>query len=695
MMNANRSIEHPEQARELATQLRIDSLRCSTAAKSGHPTSSLSAADLMAVLLCGHLHWDTAHPDNPNNDHLIFSKGHASPLLYAMLRAIGVLSEAELLSYRRLGSRLQGHPVPVLPGVDVATGSLGQGLPIAVGLALSAKRLEKRPYRVWVLVGDSEMSEGSMWEALDHARHARLGNVTAILDMNRLGQRGETPLGWDSAAYTARARAFGWRAVEVDGHDVSAISRAYDEAVRDPDVPALIVAKTIKGKGVPFLENEDGWHGKALDHEQAAKAIADLGGPRSLALSLAAPPPVDRAARVAPAKAVQLPSYERAKPVATRKAYGEALAALGDARGDIVALDGEVSNSTFAEDFAKAHPERYFEMYISEQQMIAAALGLGVRGHVPFASSFAAFLTRAFDFIRMAAVSRADMKLCGSHAGVSIGEDGPSQMGLEDLAMMRAVHGSTVLYPCCANQTAKLVAAMAETRGIVYLRTTREKTAVLYDPSESFAPGGSKILRQSPDDRVVIFAAGITVHGALRAHDELASQGIAARVVDMYSIKPIDARTVRESIREAHGNALIVEDHWAEGGLGDAIRACLGEAPDEPLAVRWRHLAVREMPTSGTPAELLHAAGIDAEAIVRAAVELVSQPGADGKTDARARGCYVCGRPAAWKIAVAGEDERPTEENACEVHARGHVRREPLLTDPEAPRKNGSSLRTH
>ncbi|WP_437482613.1 transketolase [Sorangium sp. So ce1014] len=616
-----RGAEQAHDPRELAQQLRVDSLRASTRAGSGHPTSSLSAADLMAVLLCDHLRWDLSHPENPNNDHVIFSKGHASPLLYAMLKAAGVLSDAELLSYRRFGSRLEGHPVPTLPWVDVATGSLGQGLPFGVGMALSGKYLEKIPYRVWVLLGDSEMSEGSIWEAFDHARHYQLGNIIAILDMNRLGQRGPTPLGWNSAAYAARARAFGWRALEIDGHDPSAISGAYAEALGAPDAPALIVARTLKGRGVSLVEDKDGWHGKALDEAQCAKAIEELGGMRDIVVEPQAPAPGQPAPRPA-TEPLRLPVYERSTSVATRKAYGDALKALGAARADIVAVDGEVSNSTFAEEFAKAHPDRYFEMFISEQQMVAAAVGMSVRRWSPFASTFAAFLTRAYDFIRMAAVSRADIRLCGSHAGVSIGEDGPSQMGLEDLAMMRAVHGSTVLYPCCAHQTAQLVAAMADQKGIVYLRTTREKTPVLYDSTEAFPIGGSKVLREGPHDHVTIIAAGITVHEALKAHAALEASGLSARVVDAYCVKPIDAAGIRAAVQATAGNVVVVEDHWAEGGLGDAVLASL--AGEEPVVARVVHLAVREMPGSGTPAELLRAAGIDASAIAGAARRLLS-----------------------------------------------------------------------
>ncbi|XXZ02805.1 transketolase [Sorangium sp. So ce302] len=615
------SAEQAHGQRELAQQLRVDSLRCSTMAGSGHPTSSLSAADLMAVLLRDYLRWDLSHPENPNNDHVIFSKGHASPLLYAMLKAAGVISDAELLSYRRFGSPLQGHPVPTLPWVDVATGSLGQGLPIAVGIALSGKYLEKAPYRVWVLLGDSEMSEGSIWEAFDHARHTKLGNLIAILDMNRLGQRGQTPLGWDSAAYAARARAFGWRALEIDGHDPAAISGAYAEALRASDAPALIVARTVKGKGVSLVEDKDGWHGKALDKAQCVKAIEELGGMRDIVIEPEAPAPGEPAPRPA-AGPLRLPIYERSAAVATRRAYGDALEALGAARADIVAVDAEVNNSTFAEEFAKAHPDRYFEMFISEQQMVAAAVGLSVRRWSPFASTFAAFLTRAHDFLRMAAVSRANIRVCGSHAGVSIGEDGPSQMGLEDLAMMRAVHGSTVLYPCCANQTARLVAAMADQKGIVYLRTTREKTPILYDATEAFPIGGSKVLRETPHDRVTIIAAGITVHEALKAHAELEASGLSARVLDAYGIKPIDAAGIRAAVQATSGNAVVVEDHWAEGGLGDAVLEAL--AGEEPVVARVVHLAVREMPGSGTPAELLRAAGLDASSIAGAAKRLLS-----------------------------------------------------------------------
>jgi transketolase len=606
-----------ERWRELGQQLRVDSIRTSAVTKSGHPTSSMSAADLMAVLIDKYLHYDFDQPENPANDHLIFSKGHASPLLYSLYKAAGAISDEELLSFRTFGSRLEGHPTPVLPWVDVATGSLGQGLPVAVGVAIAGKRLDRMDYRVWALCGDSEMAEGSMWEAFEHAAFMELDNLTAIIDVNRLGQRGETMHGWDLDSYIARAEAFGWHAIAVDGHDVEEIDRAYAEALETEGRPTAIVAKTIKGKGVRAVEDKGGFHGKALD--DPTEAIAELGGERDIRVRVALPEAGARPHAFKTGKQ-ELPRYEVDSEVATRKAYGEALAALGAARGDIVALDGEVSNSTYAEIFAEAHPERYFEMYIAEQQMVAAAVGLQVRGWKPFASSFACFLTRAYDFIRMAAVSRADIRLCGSHAGVSIGEDGPSQMGLEDLAAFRAVHGSTVLYPCDANQTARLVAAMADEEGIVYLRTTRAATPVVYPPDEEFEIGGSRVLRSSDEDDIAIVAAGITVPEALAAADALAEDGIAARVIDLYSLKPVDVETLRTASEVTDGHIVTVEDHWPEGGLGEAVLSALADMDDPPRVVT---LAVRDMPGSGKPAELLAGAGIDARHVAAAARELV------------------------------------------------------------------------
>jgi transketolase len=609
---------------ELGQQFRVDSIRMAATAKSGHPTSAMSAADLMAVLLDGYLRYDFDTPKSPSNDRLIFSKGHASTLVYAIFRAAGVVSEEELLTYRKHGSLLEGHPTPVLPWVDVATGSLGQGLPIGVGTALAAKYLDRVPARTWVLCGDSEMAEGSIWEAFEHAAHYELDNLTAILDGNRLGQRGETMVGWDLDRYTERALAFGWHAILVDGHDVEAIDNAYAEAVATTGKPTVVVARTVKGKGVAAVEDVNGFHGKPLDDTDPA--IAELGGQRNIRIEVAQPEPV--APHRFPGGELELPRYEVGSEVATRKAYGEALAALGAARGEVVALDGEVSNSTFAELFAKAYPERFFEMYIAEQQMVAAAVGLQVVGWRPFASTFAAFLTRAYDFIRMAAVSRARLVLSGSHAGVSIGEDGPSQMGLEDIAAFRAIHGSVVLHPCDGNQTAKLVAQLADVDGIAYLRTLRPATPVLYDPDDEFEIGGSRVLRSSEEDEVAIVAAGITVHEALKAADALAEEGVVARVIDLYSIKPLDAETLFAAAEATQGRLVTVEDHWAEGGLGEAVLVAFADVDERP---RVTMLAVREMPSSGTPDELLATAGIDAEHIAAAARKLTGVPSAGAR----------------------------------------------------------------
>jgi transketolase len=606
-------MEGPELWRELGQQLRVDSVRCAAVAKSGHPTSGMSAADLMAVLLAKYLRYDFDNPKDPANDRLVFSKGHASTLLYAMYRAAGVISDEELLTYRQFSSIFEGHPTPRIPWVDVATGSLGQGLPYGVGMALAGKRLDKTPMRAWVLIGDSEMAEGSQWEGFEHAAYYELDNIVAVLDINRLGQRGETMHGWDLDSYANRARAFGWHAIEIDGHDVEAIDGAYEEAIGTAK-PVAIVARTIKGKGVKAVENKPGWHGKALDNPQ--EAIEELGGIRNIKVDVAKPETTGRAAEFQHGE-LELPRYEIGDQVATRKAYGEALAALGKARGDVVAMDGEVSNSTFAEIFKDAVPERYFEMFIAEQQMIATAVGMQVTSWRPFASTFAAFISRAYDFIRMSAISRANYCLSGSHAGVSIGEDGPSQMALEDIASIRAIHGSTVLHPCCANQTAKLVAKMADRDGIVYLRTLRPNTPVIYDADDDFEIGGSRTLREGDD--VALVAAGVTVPEAMKAAETLAADGIEASVIDLYSIKPLD----EETIRSLTTPIVTVEDHVPEGGLGEAVLSTLADWDERPRVLQ---LAVREMPHSGKPAELLAAAGIDAEHIAQAARQLVRSP---------------------------------------------------------------------
>jgi transketolase len=584
----------------------------------------MSAADLMAVLLAKFLKYDFNNAQLPNNDRLVFSKGHAAPLLYSMYKAAGAITDAELMTLRKFGSRLEGHPVPqVLPWVEVATGSLGQGLPDAAGIAIAGKYIDKITYKVWTLLGDSEMAEGSIWEALECASYYKLDNLIAILDMNRLGQRGETELGWNSAAYAARAKAFGWQVEEIDGHDYGQIEKAFEKAISHTGSPFFIIAKTEKGHGFSKIANKDGWHGKPLDKELAAEAIKELGGNNNVSVQVTKPNTIPLPAKKAPGKFV-CPEFTGA--YSTREAYGDALKALGAVYEDLIVLDAEVSNSTYADKFAKVYVDRFFEMFIAEQCMVGVATGLSTRGKKVFASTFAAFLARAYDFIRMGAISRAHLKLCGSHAGVSIGQDGPSQMALEDLSMMRAIYGSTVFYPADPTCTAKLVKTMAELPDICYIRTTREKTPLLYKTEDEFPIGGSKILKRSSKDRATIIAAGITVHEALKAYEELNNEGIAVRVIDAYSIKPLDSDTIHKAASET-GTLIVVEDHWPEGGLGDAVLssfACIGDtkcsADKQPIKLTTMpkviKLAVTKMVGSGTPQELMDEAGISAKHIV-------------------------------------------------------------------------------
>jgi transketolase len=607
-----------EEIHQLAQRLRIDSIRAAAAANSGHPTSSMSAADLMAVLMARHLHYDYDEPKNPNNDHLIFSKGHASPLVYAMYAAAGAITDEELLTFRRFGSRLQGHPTPLLPWTDVATGSLGQGMPIAAGIALCARDLDHLPYRVWTLCGDSEMAEGSIWEAVDHAGQEGLSNLTVIVDVNRLGQRGETMHGWNLASYSGRAAASGWHTIEIDGHDIEAIDAAFTEAAARTDRPTMVVARTIKGQGASETANVEGKHGQPL--KDPDKAIAELGDVGPVHVDVAKPETHGTPHVFDSDPSVPLPSYELGgDPVPTRKAFGEGLAAVMRRRGDVVALDGEVGNSTHLEEVIAHSADRYFEVYIAEQMMMSAAVGFQVRGWTPFASTFAAFLSRSYDFVRMAVISQAKLCINGSHAGVSIGEDGPSQMALEDLAEFRALGGSVVLYPSDPNQTAKLVELMAGFDGISYLRSSRSGMPTIYDADESFEIGGSKVVRESAEDQVTLIGAGVTLHEAIKAADTLAQDGIHARVIDLYSVKPVDAETLTAASRATGGRLVVAEDHWAEGGIGDAVLDVFADADERPRVVK---LAVHEIPGSGKGAELLHAAGIDADAIVTAAKRL-------------------------------------------------------------------------
>jgi transketolase len=604
---------------ELGTQLRIDSIHLAAGAGSGHPTSSMSAADLIAVLAANHLAIDPERPAALGNDHLVFSKGHATPLLYATLARLGIVPDEELSRYRRHGSRLEGHPTPLVPGVPVATGSLGLGLPMGVGLALAARDLDRTAAHTWVLCGDSEMAEGSMWEAMEQAGWLQLANLTAIVDVNRLGQTGPTRYGWDLEPYRLRFEAAGWEALLVDGHDVVALDATYAKA-RNADRPTAVIARTHKGSGASETDDQDGKHGRPLDDPEAA--IAELGGDRPVAVNPPRPAPApEPPARPEPAVAVRLPSWSLGEAVATRAAFGEALLALGEAHRDLVALDGEVGNSTYLDAFADAFSDRFFQMYIAEQLMVATGIGLQVTGWRPVLATFAAFCSRAHDVLRMAAIGRADLSVVGSHAGVSIGEDGPSQMGLEDLAMMRALYGSTVVYPCDANQTADLLRQLIATPGVTYLRTTRGDTPVIYEPSP-FPIGGSRVVRSSPEDAVAVVAAGVTVHEALAAASELAARGVPARVIDAYSIKPIDAAELARTATEVE-RMVVVEDHRPEGGLGEAVLSALAR---HAVPASIRHLAVRNLPGSASPEEQRREASIDSAAIVDAATALLDRP---------------------------------------------------------------------
>jgi transketolase len=600
---------------DLAAQLGVDSIRSTTAAGSGHPTSSLSAAHLVAVLFAEHLRTDVDDPRNPANDRFVLSKGHAAPVLYAALKAIGAIGDAALLSLRRFGSPIEGHPAPgpELPWVEAATGSLGQGLAIGLGMAL-AMRMDDGPGRVWVLVGDSEMAEGSVWEAMEAASHHGVENLTCVLDLNRLGQRGPTMHGWDADVFVRRAEAFGWAALAIDGHDVTAVDDAYRVAA-DDGRPTFIVARTEKGHGVSEVADRDGWHGKALPADMAERAIEELGGVRSITITPPKPEPRIGAGSGSPRNTeAAAPAY--AEAIATRKAFGETLAWLAGERPDLVVLDGEVGNSTYTEDVLAVAPERFLELYIAEQTMLGVQTGLQALGKTAFAATFGAFLTRAYDQIRMAAIGRANLRLCGSHAGVSIGEDGPSQMALEDLAAFRAVHGSTVLYPADGNATVALVRAMADLEGISYLRTTREATPSLYEPDEDFPIGGSKTVRSG--SYATIVAAGITLHEAVRAADRFDNPGGGLRVLDCYSVKPIDRVALRRALDET-GLLIVVEDHRIEGGLGDAVLDAL--ASTGFVSGRVIKLAVEDMPGSGSPEELRSWVGIDAAAILRAVTQ--------------------------------------------------------------------------
>jgi transketolase len=593
----------------IANQLRIHSIRATTAAGSGHPTSCCSAADLVAALFFGQMRYDPKNPKYYNNDRFILSKGHAAPLLYAAWAEAGLFPMEELLKLRQLGNDLEGHPTPRLSFADVATGSLGQGLSVGVGMALAA-RLDNLDYRTYVLLGDGEIAEGSVWEAASLAGVYKLNNLIAVVDVNRLGQSQATPFGHRTDIYEERFRAFGWRTEVIEGHDLEEITEVL-AAVGLGDQPLAILARTLKGGGVSFLQDRDAWHGKPLSPEEEARAIAELQPSARSAQGFEIPAPSSLPAPRNVASAAYPPvAYNLGDMVATREAYGTALVRLGGADQRIVALDGDTKNSTYSEKFLKKFPDRFTECYIAEQNMVGVATGFATRGKVPFASTFATFFTRAFDQIRVAGISMANLKLAGSHVGVSIGEDGPSQMGLEDIAMMRSVAGSTVLYPADAVATEKLMERMAAERGIFFLRTSRPKTPVIYRNEEQFPIGGAKVLRQGAGDKLTIVSAGVTLFEALQAADALKSEGIGITVIDAYSVKPLGAAVIRDAAQKTGNLVLTVEDHYPEGGLGDAVA---GELSKD--GVRVHKLAVFELPRSGKPAELLARYGLDASAI--------------------------------------------------------------------------------
>jgi transketolase len=613
--------------KNVATQLRIDSLRSTSEAASGHPTSCCSAAEIMAALFFAEMRFDPKNPKNVDADRFVLSKGHAAPILYAAWAEAGAFDRSELLRLRQIGSDLEGHPTPRLPFVDVATGSLGQGICAGIGIALNARRIGS-DYRTYVLLGDGESAEGSVWEAGNVGAADKLDSLCAITDVNGLGQSRPTMWNHDMEQLARRWRAFGWHAIVIDGHELNAILDAFDEARRTKGQPTMILAKTLKGKGVSFVEGKEGWHGKAFKKgEELDRALAELEqqfvpvADETLAknpTSLIRKPAASTRPPAAP-KTIAAPAYKLGDLIATREAYGDAITKLGDADPRVVALDADVKNSTFSDKFEKKFPERFYQNFIAEQVMIGAAMGLAARGAIPFPSTFACFLSRAADFIRMAAISNSGIKLAGSHAGVSIGEDGPSQMALEDLAMCAAQPHFAVVYPCDAVSAERLVAAMASHPGPAYMRTSRPKTPVIYSNDETFTIGGLKVLRGSGDDVATVIGAGVTVFEALKAYDELKAGGMPIRVIDLYSVSPVDRDGLLSAARATGGHLITVEDHYPVGGLGDAVAAAVADG-----GFTVHRLAVREIPRSGKPEELLDRFGISARHIV-AAVRAVAE----------------------------------------------------------------------
>lgn len=609
-------MKNQKELQKKADLLRKWSMISTTESASGHPTTCMSAADLCAVLFEKYFTYDIKTPLNIYNDRFVFSKGHAAPLLYALFAMAGAYPIQDLRNLRKFGSPLEGHPNPRnYPYAEAATGSLGQGLSIGAGLAYLAKR-EKLPFKTYVLLGDGELAEGQVWEAANFASYHKLDNLIAIADINRLGQSQPTMFEHHIDEYIGRFTAFGFEAIAIDGNNLFEVDKAFKLAVKnDTGKPFVIIAKTFKGKGVSFLEDKDSWHGKPLKKDELEKALAELGEiddnlkfdlKKPLKLKLAESPQLPKS----PQK-LNL-TFDNAKQYATREVYGQVLAAYGETNKDIYALDAETKNSTYSQYFLFKHPERFIECFIAEQNMVGVAVGLQRLGKIPFLSSFSAFLTRAVDQVRMAGVGNANIKIVGSHAGVSIGEDGPSQMGLEDLALFGTIPGSIVFHPSDAVSTSKIVANMIDHNGIAYLRTLRPKTPVLYDNKEEFPTGGSKILRKSGKDVLTIAAAGITVFEALKAYDELKKEGINIRVIDCYSVKPVDSKTLKQSLKATkHPIIVTVEDHFEHGGLGDFVLAAVSET-----GAKVEKMAVTQISTSGKPDELLDAAGISAKHII-------------------------------------------------------------------------------
>lgn len=608
-----------ESIKEKAKRLSILSMMSTTAAGSGHPTSCMSAAELVAGTFFYAMKFDPKNPNSPHGDRFVLSKGHAAPVLYAAFAEAGVFPESRVMTLRQFSSELEGHPTPRIPGVDAATGSLGQGLSVGAGLAIGA-RMDKSPTRVYVLMGDGEMAEGQVWEAAAFAGHYKLDNVTAIADVNALGQSEPTMYKHDMEIYRKKFEGEGWATEVIDGHDVAAVLAALDRAKATKGRPQVILARTIKGHGVSFLAGKEHWHGKPIPKDQLAAAIKEIGAPIEIP-----PDPGKSYARTSLPKppdfpAPAAPDYDTSKPVATREAYGYALKRLGAVNPHIVAISGDVKNSTFSEIFGDAFPDHFYQGYIAEQNIISVGVGLAARGKVPFLDTFACFLARAYDEVRMAAISRSNINLCGSHCGVSIGEDGPSQMALEDISIFRAVHSSAVFYPSDAVSTERLTETMARRVGINYLRTSRPKAPILYSKDEKFPIPGFKVLRQSGQDKVTVIGAGVTLHEALKAADQLKPQGTAIRVIDLYCVKPLDGKAIAEQIAATSGRLITVEDHWAEGGIGEAVLSALAQVGVAPS--KFRLIAVRDMPHSGKPDELVDAFGISARHIIEAVEEI-------------------------------------------------------------------------